>query len=79
MQDTFLHLTPIILCRLLLQPKNAHAFGLDMKDMGVVVSKWYHDVPMSARRFSALETEGFCEPDVTLLRLPFSAVFLAIP
>jgi len=33
--------------------KNRHVFGLDMEKLGFVVSKWYHDVTMPARRFSA--------------------------
>jgi hypothetical protein len=44
---------PIIFFMLLLQLKNPHVLGLDMEKLGFVVSKWYHDVTMSERRFSA--------------------------
>ncbi len=42
-----------------LQPNNPHVFGLDMEKLGFVVSKWYHDVTMSARRFLAPGRDAF--------------------
>ena len=73
---------------LLLQPKNRHVFGLDMEELGFMVSKWYQDVTMSARRLSAFGRDilrsltslsrgfclgQFCSPFVGFFRLENSS------